>query len=89
VIAVEVDAAGRDDLARLRAEAQRRGYYNLYFLVHELTAQTLLTLPDWRALFAGCGFAIAAERMCEPEVDDTDLTVAFALRSVQDAEGSC
>ena len=81
VIVVEVDAAGRDDEELLRRSPQRRGYYNLYFLVHDLTAQVLLTFPQWRRLFAETGFTVAAEHVCDPAVDDTDLTAAFALRA--------
>lgn len=79
-LAVEVDGAGREDPERMRTQAQRRGYYNYYYLLHDLTEQRLLSFAQWRELFGAAGFAIARERSVDPSVDDTGLTTGFALR---------
>lgn len=78
-LVVEVDAAGRRDDERMRSDPQRRGYYNYYFLVHDLTAQQLLTFEEWRELFADAGFSVGYGATCDPAVDDTGLTAVFGM----------
>jgi 2-ketoarginine methyltransferase len=79
ILVVEVDGAGREDLDLMRGDPHRRGYYNYYYLLHDLTQQRLLAFDEWRRLFRKAGLRVELEQPCDPTVDPTGLTAGFAL----------
>ncbi len=77
VIVVEVDRAAAP---AAMATPSGLGYYNGYFLLHELTRQALRPLTFWRTLFSECGFNLLAETIVDHRLDPTELEHALALQ---------
>jgi 2-ketoarginine methyltransferase len=57
------------------------GYYNAYYLLHQLTEQRLETTAFWHVLFVEAGAKVITQFTTDPEVDSTGLEVGFLLSS--------
>ena len=77
LVIVEVDAAPTN--ARLQDSGSGRGYYNLYFLIHDITQQRLMPRAFWERLFADCGFNLLAVEHISEKADPLRLEIVFLL----------
>ena len=77
LIVVEVDLASNEP--RLRDSAAGLGYYNLYYLLHDITPQRLMPCAFWESVFRDCGFIVNSIERMPDEVDPMKLEVAFLL----------
>jgi 2-ketoarginine methyltransferase len=77
LVIVEVDAAPTN--ARLQDSASGRGYYNLYYLIHDITKQRLMPRAFWERLFADCGFNLLAVEHISEKADPLRLEIVFLL----------
>lgn len=77
IVVVEVDHRPTD--AQVMRHGLALGYYNPYYLLHQLTEQRLETTAFWRNVFYEAGAEIIAEMTTDPEVDSTGLEIGFLL----------
>jgi 2-ketoarginine methyltransferase len=78
LVIVEVDPAPTN--ARLQDSASGRGYYNLYYLIHDNTKQRLMPHAFWERLFADCGFNLLAVEHISEKADPLRLEIVFLLK---------
>ncbi len=78
ILAIEVDYRPHD-LEVMRTE-MGIGYYNLYYFLHPLTQQRLVSRQLWLQLFERSGYDVECEQVVDPRVDPTGLELGFVLR---------
>jgi 2-ketoarginine methyltransferase len=86
-LVIEVDVSARERVEDMRRDPYLRGYYNHYYLLHDLTDQRLLTFAQWRVLFERAGFAVERQVPIDPVIDPTGLECGFLMRFRDTASG--
>lgn len=77
-VVMEVDYAIEDE--SIMHSPMGLGFYNLYFMLHPLTQQQLLTKTDWNQLFEEAGFIILEQQSVDKTVDPTGLVIGYVMR---------
>ena len=78
-IVIEVDH--RPDDARVMSHALGLAYYNLYYLIHQLTEQRLEPVRFWEQVYRDAGLRVVAREYPDPSYDSLRLKVGFLLVS--------